>query len=60
MEIQLKKSKKNTLSPFALFIALRGLKTLKTLRIFTTEIALDLGEKKKNIVTFKVTDHITE
>jgi hypothetical protein len=32
----------NTLSPFALLIALRGLRTLKTLRIFTTEMALDL------------------
>lgn len=43
--------KKNikTFSPFALFIALRGLKTLKTLSIFTTEIALDLGGKEKNI-----------
>lgn len=53
MEIQLKKSKKNTLSPFALFIALRGLKTLKTLRIFTTEIALDLGEKKKILLLLR-------
>lgn len=56
-----KKIKINTLSPFALFIALRGLKTLKTLRIFTTEIALDLGGKEKNdSVTFKVIDFITK
>lgn len=36
----------NTLSPFALLIALRGRKTLKTLRIFTTEMALDLRRDK--------------
>lgn len=36
----------NTLSPFALLIALRGLKTLRTLRIFTTEMALDLREDR--------------
>ena len=31
-----------TFSPLALFMALRGLSTLRTLRIFTTEMALDL------------------
>lgn len=36
----------DTLSPFALLIALRGLKTLRTLRIFTTEMALDLRRNK--------------
>lgn len=40
-----KKIQIETLSPFALLIALNGLKTLKTLRIFTTDIALDLDEK---------------
>lgn len=34
-----------TLSPFALLMALSGLRTLKTLRIFTTEMALDLRGK---------------
>lgn len=30
------------MSPFALLMALSGLRTLRTLRIFTTEMALDL------------------
>lgn len=33
------------MSPFALLIALSGLRTLKTLRIFTTEMALDLRKR---------------
>ena len=33
-----------TLSPLALLMALRGLSTLNTLRIFTTEMALDLND----------------
>lgn len=37
-----------TLSPFALLMALSGLRTRKTLRIFTTEMALDLrGEMEE-------------
>lgn len=32
----------NTFNPLALLMARRGLSTLSTLRIFTTEIALDL------------------
>lgn len=31
-----------TFNPLALLMALRGLNTLNTLRIFTTEMALDL------------------
>ena len=34
----------HTLRPLALLMALRGLSTLKTLRIFTTEMALDLDD----------------
>lgn len=37
-----------TFNPFALLIALRGLRTLRTRRIFTTEIALDLEDNKGN------------
>lgn len=33
-----------TLSPLALLMALKGRSTLNTLRIFTTEIALDLDD----------------
>lgn len=33
-----------TFSPLALLMARRGRSTLSTLRIFTTEMALDLGE----------------
>lgn len=33
-----------TFNPLALFIARSGLSTLRTLKIFTTEIALDLQE----------------
>lgn len=32
----------HTFNPLALLMALRGLSTLSTLRIFTTEMALDL------------------
>lgn len=39
-----------TFSPFALLMALRGLRTLRTLRIFTTEMALDLGEGREQSV----------
>lgn len=34
--------KKQTLRPFALFIALKGLSTLNTLKILTTEMAPEL------------------
>jgi len=37
-----KKRERLTLRPLALLIALRGLNTLSTLRIFTTLMALDL------------------
>lgn len=36
-----------TFSPLALLMALRGLRTLRTRKIFTTLIALDLGEGKQ-------------
>lgn len=35
-----------TFSPLALLMALRGLRTRSTRKIFTTLIALDLGEKQ--------------
>lgn len=38
-----------TFSPLALLMALRGLRTLKTLKIFTTEIALDLQKHMTSI-----------
>lgn len=41
-----------TFNPLALLMALRGLSTLSTLRIFTTEIALDLHKRHNPAVFF--------
>lgn len=46
-----------TFRPLALLMALRGLNTLKTLKIFTTEIALDL---QKHITKWKLMCYLWE